>query len=150
MGIKFVLFATVVGREIVLNIKIGYSNSHVNWISILMVSYKSHNLDLVYFIRRWFGIGGTAIAIIETYDMRHFRRTQSVPRKRNRHTTYRVYEFRHNAIKILFQAFTHSPVLQIMSQKKKAAPLPDILRKELSRTIAIYIYSNVVCKKDSV
>ncbi len=37
-----------------------------------------------------------------------------------------------------------------MSQKKKAAPLPDTLRKELRRTIAIYIYSDVVCKKYSV
>jgi len=37
-----------------------------------------------------------------------------------------------------------------MSQKKKAAPLPDSLRKELRRTIAIYIYSDVVCKKDSM
>ena len=37
-----------------------------------------------------------------------------------------------------------------MSQKKKAAPLPDSLRKELRRTIAIYIYSDVVCKKESM
>ena len=37
-----------------------------------------------------------------------------------------------------------------MSQKKKAAPLPDSLRKELRRTIAIYIYSDVVCKEESM
>ena len=37
-----------------------------------------------------------------------------------------------------------------MSQKKKAAPLPDTLRKELRRAIAIYIYCDVVCKKEGM
>ena len=37
-----------------------------------------------------------------------------------------------------------------MSQKKKAAPLPDTLRKELRSIIAIYIYCDVVCKKESM
>ena len=37
-----------------------------------------------------------------------------------------------------------------MSQKKKVVPLPDTLRKELRRTISVYIYSEVVCKRDSM
>jgi len=64
--------------------------------------------------------------------------------------TFRILEFRHTANKNLFQALTHSPVAQIISQKKKAVTPPGTFWKELRRAIAIYIYSNVLCNRDSM